>query len=137
MLGLKTIDGEFIDRVPNPFRHAKSSREIVKSYLPGPVWFIFNVTFISFYQSILLFAFSCIPGYVILLSTQFDPNVTAADIGYFVLELAVLIYETIGDEQQWGTPQLRHTDMSTRANCSQRFKPSSTSTTRTQRCQRV
>ncbi|KAI9166678.1 hypothetical protein HJFPF1_02792 [Paramyrothecium foliicola] len=81
---------------------------IVKSYVPGIVWFIFNVTFISFYQSVLLFTFSCIPGYVILLSTQFDPTITTADIGYFAMELAILLFETISDEQQWVYQNVKH-----------------------------
>jgi steroid 5-alpha reductase family enzyme len=81
---------------------------IVKSRVPGIVWFVFNVTFISFIQSVLLFAFSCVPAYTILLSTQFEPSVTYADIGYFALELAVLLFETIGDEQQWRYQTVKH-----------------------------
>jgi steroid 5-alpha reductase family enzyme len=82
--------------------------EIIKKYVPAVPWFIFNVTFISFYQSVLLFAFSCVPAYVILLSTQFDPAIKAADIGYFVAELAVLLFETVGDEQQWAYQTVKH-----------------------------
>ena len=77
-------------------------REILKKYVPGFVWFIFNLTFISFYQSVLLFAFSGVPAYAILLSSQFESKVTAADILYFAVEVALVLSEFISDGQQWG-----------------------------------
>ncbi|KAM5351316.1 hypothetical protein ACJ41O_004039 [Fusarium nematophilum] len=81
--------------------------EILKAYVPKFVWFIFNLTFISFYQSVLLFAFSCVPAYAILLSTKFDSEVTTADIAYFVIELALVLSEWVSDGQQWDYHQAK------------------------------
>ena len=77
------------------------SREIIKKELPGVVWFIFNVTFISFYQSVLLYLFSGVPTYGILLSTQFDPDIKWSDIVYFGIEIGLVISEWFSDGQQW------------------------------------
>jgi steroid 5-alpha reductase family enzyme len=76
-------------------------REILQKYVPGFVWFIFNVTFISFIQSILLFLFASLPTYTILVSTQHEPNITTADIFYFLVEIALVFSEWISDGQQW------------------------------------
>ena len=65
------------------------------------VWFIFNVTFISFIQSILLFAFSCAPAYVVLLTTKFEPDITANDVAFLVVEVALVVTEYISDGQMW------------------------------------
>jgi steroid 5-alpha reductase family enzyme len=81
---------------------------IVKGYLPGPLWFIFNVTFISLYQSLLLFAFAGPPAYVILLTTQFEPNVTAGDIFYFLIEVGLVVSEFISDGQQYTYQNAKH-----------------------------
>lgn len=90
-------------RTPEPARLTPVAREIVKSKVPGFVFFVFNVTFISFIQSVLLFGFSCLPAYVILLSTRFEPDITAADIAYGSVELLLVLSEWFSDGQQWGT----------------------------------
>lgn len=74
--------------------------------VPKPVFFLFNVTFISFIQSILLFAFSAAPAYNILLTTRFEPQITTADWGYFYVLLALILSEWISDGQQWGKSSL-------------------------------
>ncbi|PNP57943.1 hypothetical protein THARTR1_02101 [Trichoderma harzianum] len=74
---------------------------IVKAQLNSVVWFIFNVTFISFIQSILLYLFSCVPAYVILLSSQFEPEVQAVDLVFFGVEVLLVLSEWISDGQQW------------------------------------
>lgn len=71
-----------------------------------PVFFLFNVTFISFFQSILLFAFSAAPTYNILLSTRFEPEITNADWMYFYIILGLVLSEWISDGQQWGMSSL-------------------------------
>lgn len=76
-------------------------REIVKSKMPGVAFFLLNVTFISFIQSVLLFAISCVPAYAILLSSRFDPEITAADLAYFAVEVALVLSEFLSDGQQW------------------------------------
>ncbi|KEY70271.1 hypothetical protein S7711_04379 [Stachybotrys chartarum IBT 7711] len=82
--------------------------EIVKKRVPGLAWFIFNVTFISFYQSILLFSFSAVPAYVILLSTQFEPEITTADMLYFSIQVALVASEWVSDGQQWTYQTAKH-----------------------------
>ncbi|OPB39426.1 hypothetical protein A0O28_0051320 [Trichoderma guizhouense] len=74
---------------------------IVKAQLNSVVWFIFNVTFISFIQSILLYLFSCVPAYVILLSSQFEPEVQAVDLVFAGVEILLVLSEWISDGQQW------------------------------------
>jgi steroid 5-alpha reductase family enzyme len=64
------------------------------------IFHIFNWTFISFMQSILLFALST-PTYVILLASQLEPKLKVADYGFFALELALIAGEFIADQQQW------------------------------------
>ncbi|RSL76101.1 hypothetical protein CEP51_010270 [Fusarium floridanum] len=81
---------------------------ILQKYVPKFVFFIFNVTFISFIQSVLLFAFSCVPAYAVLLSTKFEPNITTADVAYFVVELALVFSEWVSDGQQWDYHQAKH-----------------------------
>ncbi|KAL7950401.1 hypothetical protein V8C42DRAFT_306367 [Trichoderma barbatum] len=74
---------------------------IVKAKVNSVVWFIFNVTFISFFQSILLYLFSCVPTYVILLSSQFEPEIQAVDLVFFGVEILLVLSEWISDGQQW------------------------------------
>ncbi|KAF7551601.1 hypothetical protein G7046_g7672 [Stylonectria norvegica] len=82
--------------------------EILKGYVPGFIWFIFNVTFISFIQSFLLLAFSAVPAYAILLSSRFDSQITAADVAYFVVEVALVVSEFVSDGQQWAYQNAKH-----------------------------
>ncbi|RFU78937.1 hypothetical protein TARUN_3291 [Trichoderma arundinaceum] len=74
---------------------------IVKAKLHPIIWFIFNVTFISFFQSILLYLFSCVPAYVILLSSQFEPRIQPVDLVFFGVEILLVFSEWISDGQQW------------------------------------
>lgn len=85
-------------------------REILQRYVPKWVWFIFNVTFISFIQSVLLFSFSGVPAYAILVSTQHQPNVTAGDLLFFGVEVGLVVSEWFSDGQQWGK---RNSDLDT------------------------
>lgn len=78
------------------------------SKVNGFVFFIFNVTFISFIQSILLFLFSGSAAYVVLLTTQFEPEITTADLGYFGFILALVFSEWVSDGQQWSKFSLLH-----------------------------
>ncbi|KFH48903.1 hypothetical protein ACRE_001190 [Hapsidospora chrysogenum ATCC 11550] len=73
---------------------------ILQKYVNKFAWFIFNVTFISFIQSILLFSFSCVPAYAILLSSQFDQDVTTGDKAFFALEVALVVSEWFSDDYQ-------------------------------------
>lgn len=62
---------------------------------------MFNITFISFFQSVLLFLFSSLPTYTILVASQHEPNITVADIFYFCVQIVLVFSEWISDGQQW------------------------------------
>lgn len=79
-----------------------SSRAILQKYVPKFVWFIFNVTFISFIQSVLLFAFSAVPAYAILLSSRFESKITPTDLMFFMIQVGLVITEWFSDGQQYG-----------------------------------
>ncbi|OLN93946.1 hypothetical protein CCHL11_03382 [Colletotrichum chlorophyti] len=82
--------------------------EIVRKYVPAWVFFLFNVTFISFIQSVLLFAFSAVPAYSILLASRLEPEVTAADWAFFSVMVALVVSEWISDGQQWDYQTAKH-----------------------------
>ena len=75
-------------------------REIVRQQVPKIVFHVFNWTFISFIQSILLFMISA-PAYTILLASTIEPNVTTSDLAYLAIELGLVVTEYIADAQQW------------------------------------
>lgn len=78
-----------------------SAREIIRQHVPRIVFHVFNWTFISFIQSILLFAISA-PAYIILLASTIEPDLSSADIASVAFELGLILVEYIADEQQWG-----------------------------------
>lgn len=41
------------------------------------------------------------PVYAILLTTQFEPDLTSGDLAYVVIELALITVEWFADQQQW------------------------------------
>jgi steroid 5-alpha reductase family enzyme len=65
------------------------------------VFHVFNWTFISFIQSVLLFMIAA-PVYPILLASTIDSDLTSADIAAVAMELGLILTEYIADEQQWG-----------------------------------
>ncbi|KAI1659548.1 DUF1295-domain-containing protein [Daldinia decipiens] len=74
--------------------------EIIRSKAHPVLFFLLNVTFISFIQSILLF-FLAAPTYIILLSSNFEREVTAADIAFTAVQLGLILSEWFSDQQQW------------------------------------
>ncbi|KAL2168188.1 hypothetical protein VTG60DRAFT_305 [Thermothelomyces hinnuleus] len=74
--------------------------EIIRQQVPKVVFHIFNWTFISFIQSILLFAIAA-PVYTILLASTIEPDLSSADIASVAVELGLILIEYIADEQQW------------------------------------
>ena len=78
-----------------------TSREIIRKQVPAWAFHIFNWTFISFIQSVLLFLIAA-PVYVVLLTTQFEPDFSGADMAYVLFELGLIGIEIIADQQQWG-----------------------------------
>jgi steroid 5-alpha reductase family enzyme len=83
-------------------------RPIIRRNIPKWAFFIFNVTFISLIQSILLMAFSAAPAYTILLSSQFEKDITAADLAYFFIEFGLILSEWVSDGQQWDFHAAKH-----------------------------
>jgi hypothetical protein len=85
-----------------------TAREIVRKYVGSFLFHVFNWTFISFMQSILLFLLAA-PVYTILLSTQFDPEVQTSDVAFAALNIGLVIWEVFADQQQWSKliPPLR------------------------------
>jgi steroid 5-alpha reductase family enzyme len=75
-------------------------REIVRQQVPKAVFHVFNWTFISFIQSILLFLIAA-PVYTVLLASTIEPKLTSADLAYLAVELGLVLTEYIADEQQW------------------------------------
>lgn len=75
--------------------------EIIQNHIPVWAFKILNVTFISFQQSVILYALA-VPAYPILLSTQFRPEVNASDLAFTAFELGLVVTEYIADQQQWG-----------------------------------
>lgn len=84
-------------------QQANQSRAIVKRNLPSVLWFILNATFISFIQSVLLFAFSGVPTYAILMASSFQPKITTADSFYFLIQTLLVVSEWFSDGQQYRT----------------------------------
>jgi len=77
------------------------NREIIRKQVHPALFFIFNVTFISFIQSVLLFMLAA-PTYIILLTTQHEPDLTAADKFFTSVQLLLVVSEWFSDQQQWG-----------------------------------
>ncbi|KAI0143548.1 hypothetical protein GGR57DRAFT_495215 [Xylariaceae sp. FL1272] len=74
--------------------------EIIRGYCHPVIFSIFNATFISFIQSILLFALAA-PTYIVLLASKIEPKIGAADIFFTSVELALVLSEWFSDQQQW------------------------------------
>ncbi|KAK4224155.1 hypothetical protein QBC38DRAFT_26428 [Podospora fimiseda] len=74
--------------------------EVIRRAIPKWAFHIFNWTFISFYQSALLYSIAA-PAYIILLASRIEPEITSADIAYLSIELGLILIEYIADQQQW------------------------------------
>ncbi|KAI1097526.1 DUF1295-domain-containing protein [Jackrogersella minutella] len=74
--------------------------EIIRAKVPAVLFFVFNVTFISFIQSILLFLLAA-PTYVILVTSNHEPEISAADIGFAAVKIGLVLSEWFSDQQQW------------------------------------
>ena len=76
-------------------------REIIRGQVPSWAFHILNWTFISFIQSILLFALAA-PAYIVLLSTKFEPGLTDLDMSFLSVGLGLIVIEIFADQEQWG-----------------------------------
>ncbi len=75
-------------------------REIVKNVIPSWIFHIFNLTFISLFQSILLFLIAA-PAYTLLLTGTIEPELTTGDLTFTAVELGLVVFEWFADQQQW------------------------------------
>lgn len=53
-------------------------------------------------------AISTIPPYTILVATQFEKDITPADMAYFSIELGLILSEWFSDGQQWAYQTAKH-----------------------------
>lgn len=97
----RTIDGECKYRRLFIHNRLTSNRALVKKYIGSVPFFLLNVTFISFMQSVLLFLLAT-PTYGILLASQHEKDISVADLVFVGIELGLVITEWFADQQQWG-----------------------------------
>jgi steroid 5-alpha reductase family enzyme len=67
---------------------------------PG-LFFLLNVTFISFLQNVLLFLITT-PAYVMLLVSRINETMALADIMFARVLMVLILLEYFADQQQWG-----------------------------------
>jgi steroid 5-alpha reductase family enzyme len=81
---------------------------IVKSRMPSWAFVIFDLTFISLYQSLLLLAVT-FPCYLLLLVSQIPGHaaMTTSDTVISRILAVLLILETLADQQQWNYQQAK------------------------------
>jgi steroid 5-alpha reductase family enzyme len=77
-------------------------REIIRKRLGPTLFFLFNVTFISFVQNVLLFLITT-PTYVMLLASRFSGKMATADIISARVIMGLILVAFFADQQQWGT----------------------------------
>lgn len=77
-----------------------TSREIVKAAIPKWLFHIFNLTFIAFFQSVLLYAIAA-PTYTLLLTGTIERGLTFGDVVFAGTEIALVVFEYFADQQQW------------------------------------
>lgn len=76
------------------------SREIIRAKVPPAAFFLFNVTFISLGQSILLFLIAT-PTYVLLLASKLGAPFGGGDIAFARVLMGLILVEFFADQQQW------------------------------------
>ncbi|MCJ1256442.1 hypothetical protein MMC24_004263 [Lignoscripta atroalba] len=75
--------------------------EVLRKYIRGPLWFLFNLLFISLAQSVLLFSVS-MPTYVLLLAAKLPgKGLLTEDIVFSRVLVGLVILAYLGDQQQW------------------------------------
>ncbi|KAI1213234.1 DUF1295-domain-containing protein [Annulohypoxylon truncatum] len=73
---------------------------IIRSQTHPALFFLLNVTFISFIQSILLFLLAA-PTYIIMMTANFEQDITAVDLSFAAAQLGLILSEWVSDQQQW------------------------------------
>jgi steroid 5-alpha reductase family enzyme len=75
-------------------------REVLKQYISPPLFFVFNVVFISLAQSILLFLITT-PTYVMVLSARIGVEMNTGDLAFARVLMGLVLLEFFADQQQW------------------------------------
>ncbi len=76
------------------------NREILRKYLSPALFFVFNVSFISLAQSILLFLITT-PAYVMVLAARLGEKMSTADVIFARVLMGLVLVEVFADQQQW------------------------------------
>lgn len=108
--GSSSTQGRCLRRVTN-----FCVREIVQKHIHPALFFLLNVTFISFIQSVLLFLIAA-PTYAILLASQHEQQITLADLAFTAVQLGLVASEFVSDQQQWGKLRPKAASIVERAN---------------------
>ncbi|KAF2664071.1 DUF1295-domain-containing protein [Microthyrium microscopicum] len=80
---------------------------IIKEQIGPVAMSIFDLTFISFGQSVLLFMVAS-PAYILLLTSRIEPELTLPDIIFTSMILVSIVIETVADQQQWNYQNAKH-----------------------------
>lgn len=87
--------------------------EILRKHIKGPLWTLFNVTFISWYQSVLLFGIT-VPAYILLLSSRVtglreEDIISNQKVDFWFSNgiILAIIMELFADQQQWAFHQAK------------------------------
>ncbi|SPO00528.1 related to DUF1295 domain protein [Cephalotrichum gorgonifer] len=81
---------------------------ILQQYVHPVLFSIFDLVFIAFTQSVLIFLFSSAPSYIILFTSRLEPDITTADLVFFAVEIALVASEFVSDGQQWKYQTAKH-----------------------------
>ncbi|RKF65641.1 Uncharacterized protein OnM2_004008 [Erysiphe neolycopersici] len=74
--------------------------EILRKKISPPLFTVFNITYISLAQSLLLFMITA-PTYLMLVISPYTESLTAADFIFASVLIAIIVLEFIADQQQW------------------------------------
>lgn len=81
--------------------HTDRFRELLRKKIHPALFFLFNVTFISLIQNVLLFLITT-PTYVILLVSRVNDTMDKVDIAFARVMMVLILIEFFADQQQWG-----------------------------------
>ncbi|MCJ1398144.1 hypothetical protein MMC11_001341 [Xylographa trunciseda] len=75
--------------------------ELLRQQIPGPLFFVFDVLFISTAQSVLLFSVT-MPSYILLITSKMTgENMLPLDIAFSQGLVGAVLIAAIADQQQW------------------------------------
>ena len=84
---------------------ANQFREIVRRNISPTLFFLFNVTFISLWQNVLLFLITT-PAYIMVLVSRINDTMAMSDILFARSLMVLILIEFFADQQQWGEDKM-------------------------------